>query len=173
MRASATVADSRRLAKLPRCGRAVVYETIVVSDHVAFRRQIPYSPDIPRRRRRNQREHPCEVSVGHVVNFSQYGPSGDGPGRVDRRPRPRARQATLVAYKYVGLSRGVLLADDAALTEIDEALQVAERSSEDIAVVRVRLALGTALIYHVGGDRQRGFKVLPNSATCALRSVTR
>ena len=42
-------------------------------------------------------------------------------------------QATLVAYS-VGLSRGVLLADDAALTEIDEALQVAERSSEDVAV---------------------------------------
>ncbi len=35
-------------------------------------------------------------------------------------------QATLVAYKDVGLSRGVLLADYAALTEIDEALQVAE-----------------------------------------------
>jgi adenylate cyclase len=69
-------------------------------------------------------------------------------------------QATLVAYNHVGLSRGVLLADDAALTEIDEALQVAERSSEDVAVVFVRLALGTALIYHNGGDRQRGFKVL-------------
>jgi hypothetical protein len=71
-------------------------------------------PDTPCRRRRNQK--------------------GDRPGRVDRRPRPRARQATVVAYKYVGLSRGVLLADDAALTEIDGALQVAERSSEDIAV---------------------------------------
>ena len=69
-------------------------------------------------------------------------------------------QATLVAYNRVGLSRGVLLADDAALTEIDEALQVVERSSQDIAVVLVRLARGTALICHDGGDRQRGFKVL-------------
>jgi adenylate cyclase len=66
-------------------------------------------------------------------------------------------QATPVAHKYVGLSRGVLLADYAALREIDEALQVAGRSSEDIAVVLVRLALGTALVYHNGGDRQRGF----------------
>ena len=46
--------------------------------------------------------------------------------------------ASLAADNRVGLSRGVLLADDAALTEIDEALQVAERSSEDIAVVPVR-----------------------------------
>ena len=37
---------------------------------------------------------------------------------------------------------------------------VVERSSEDIAVVLVRLALGTALICHDGGDRQRGFKVM-------------
>jgi ATP/maltotriose-dependent transcriptional regulator MalT len=69
-------------------------------------------------------------------------------------------QAILVAYKYIGLSRGVMLADDAALREIDDALQIAERSSEDIAVVLVRLALGTALVYHQGGHRQRGFKVL-------------
>lgn len=68
--------------------------------------------------------------------------------------------ATLVAYNRVGVSRGVLLADDSALTDIDEALQVVERSSEDIAVVLVRLALGIALICHDGGDRQRGFKVL-------------
>jgi hypothetical protein len=41
-----------------------------------------------------------------------------------RTTRP-VSQETLVAYKYVGLSRGVLLADDAALTE-------------DIVVVPVR-----------------------------------
>ena len=72
----------------------------------------------------------------------RYGPLGDGLDgwtedfdralAMARTTRP-VSQATLVAYKYVGLSRGVLLADDAALTEIDEALQVAERSSEGIA----------------------------------------
>ena len=79
-----------------------------VSEHVAFRRQ-------------------------------RYGPLGDGLGgwtAFDRAialawaTRP-VSQATVVAYKYV--VSGVLPADDAALTEIDEALQVAERSSEDIA----------------------------------------
>ena len=82
-----------------------------------------------------------------VSGRERYGPLGDGLDgwtedfdralAMARTTRP-VSQATLVAYKYVGLSRGVLLADDAALTEIDEALQVAERSSEDIVVVPVR-----------------------------------
>ena len=60
-------------------------------------------------------------------------------------------QATLVAYKVRWVVSGVLLADDAVLTEIDEALQVAEQSS----------------------DRQRDSRCWPNSAACALSSVTR
>ena len=68
--------------------------------------------------------------------------------------------AALVGYKYTGLPRGMLLADDAALTEIDDALQVAERSSDDIAVVLLRIALGLALVHHDSADRQRGFDVL-------------
>ena len=82
-----------------------------------------------------------------ALRRQRYGPLGDGlDGRTEyfdralamaRTTRP-VSQATLVSYKYVGLSRGVLPAEDAALTEIDEALQVAERSSEDIAVVPVR-----------------------------------
>ena len=58
-----------------------------------------------------------------------------------RKTDPRSL-AALVGYKYTGLPRGMLLADDAALTEIDDALQVAERSSDDIAVVLLRIALG-------------------------------
>jgi class 3 adenylate cyclase len=69
-------------------------------------------------------------------------------------------QAALVGYKSTGIPRGVLLADDAALTDIGEALQVAERSSDDVALVLVRLALGIALIHHGPADRQRGFDVL-------------
>jgi class 3 adenylate cyclase len=69
-------------------------------------------------------------------------------------------QATVVSYKYAAIPRGLLLADDAALTDIDEALQVAERSSDDSALVMVRLALGYALIHHDAADRQRGFEVL-------------
>jgi class 3 adenylate cyclase len=69
-------------------------------------------------------------------------------------------QAAVVGYKSIAIPRGVLLADDAALTDIDEALRVAERSSDDIALVLVRLALAIALIHHDPADRQRGFDVL-------------
>jgi adenylate cyclase len=121
-------------------------------------------PDTPCRRRRNQTEHLCGSPLATsltVRGMARWAMGLDGWTEDFDRALAMARmtdpvsQATLVAYKYVGLSRMVLLADDAALAEIDEALQVAEQSSKDIAVVLVRLALGTALIYHDGGDRQR------------------
>jgi adenylate cyclase len=75
--------------------------------------------------------------------------------------------ATVVAYKYVAIAAGVLLADDAAMTDIDEAMQVAERSSDDIALVLVRLAQGIALVNRDSADRQRGLEVLARlRATC-------
>jgi hypothetical protein len=69
--------------------------------------------------------------------------------------------AVVIGYKYAGISTEALPADDAALAEIGDALQVAERSSDDIAVALVRLALGTTLAQHDSADRrQRGFEVL-------------
>jgi adenylate cyclase len=41
----------------------------------------------------------------------------------------------------------VLLADDAALELIDEALQIAERSADDFALGHARYALGLALMH--------------------------
>ena len=80
-------------------------------------------------------------------------------------------QAAVALYKYLAIPRGVLLADDAALTDIDEALQVAQRSSDDIALVMVRIALGVALIHHDPADRQRGFDVLSQLRdTCVKHS---
>ena len=69
--------------------------------------------------------------------------------------------AIVIGYKYSGIAAGVLPADAAALAEIGEALQVAERSSDDIARALVRLALGTVLVQHDSPDRRRrGFEVL-------------
>jgi class 3 adenylate cyclase len=69
--------------------------------------------------------------------------------------------AIVIGYKYGATAAGVLPANDAALTEIGDALQVAERSSDDIARALVRLALGTVLMQHDSSDRQqRGFEVL-------------
>jgi len=69
--------------------------------------------------------------------------------------------AVVIGYKYTGIVRGVREADDAALAEIDDALQIAERSSDDIARALVWLALGTVLVQNDSADRRRhGFEVL-------------
>ena len=74
--------------------------------------------------------------------------------------------SAVIAYKYsVAIPRGVLLADDAVVGEIEAALELAERSSDDMAVVLLRMTFGIALIHH--SDRQRGFDVLRElRATC-------
>jgi class 3 adenylate cyclase len=74
----------------------------------------------------------------------------------------------VLAYTYTpNIIRGVLLAGEAALHEIETALRTAERFSEDNALVLLRMALGIALIHHVSADSQRGFDMLAQlRATC-------
>ncbi len=73
-----------------------------------------------------------------------------------------ATYAVVVAYTYaVGIGAGVLLADDAALELMDEALQIAERSCDDFALATAQMALGTALMHRDSPtDRERGLTVL-------------
>jgi hypothetical protein len=55
----------------------------------------------------------------------------------------------------------VLLTDDAALHDIEEALETTERSSEDIALGATRGTLGTALVHRESpAERERGLTVL-------------
>ena len=55
----------------------------------------------------------------------------------------------------------MLLADDAALREIEEALEIAERSSEDFALALARFTLGMALVHRESpAERERGLAVL-------------
>lgn len=70
--------------------------------------------------------------------------------------------AMVVTYKYLGaIPNGVLPADDAALREIDEALRIAERSSDDRALGLARLTKGIALVHRdSSADRERGLDVL-------------
>src|SRR5258705_11267562 len=49
--------------------------------------------------------------------------------------------AVVIGYKYTGIVRGVREADDAALAEIDDALQIWERSRDEIALRLVWRAL--------------------------------
>src|SRR5271163_1961059 len=70
--------------------------------------------------------------------------------------------ATVVAWVYgAGISLGVLAADDRALCEIEDALQVAERSGDDVALSNARMTLGVALAHRQEtADRDRGQQVL-------------
>ena len=68
----------------------------------------------------------------------------------------------VVSVTYASaIAMGVMQADDAALANIDAALQVAERSTDDIALGLARLTMGIALAHRDSpGDRQRGASVL-------------
>jgi len=66
-------------------------------------------------------------------------------------------RATVIAYKYVAISRGVLFANDGALREIEAALRFAERSSDDMALTLLRMTFAIALIHH-GTERNAGFE---------------
>ena len=70
--------------------------------------------------------------------------------------------AMVVTYKYLGaIPNGILLADDRALREIEEALRIAERSSDDRALGLARLTSGIALLHRDSlADRERGLDVL-------------
>ena len=70
--------------------------------------------------------------------------------------------AIVIAFTYgLGICVGALLADDAALELIDEALQIAERSADDFALGHARYALGLALMHRDSpADRERGLTVL-------------
>ncbi|MDT5138385.1 MAG: hypothetical protein QOD58_2647 [Mycobacterium sp.] len=71
-------------------------------------------------------------------------------------------QSYVVSVTYVSaIASEVLLADDAALANIDEAVQVAERSCDDIALGLARLTMGFALLYrNSAAERARGTAVL-------------
>ncbi|KRE25688.1 cyclase [Mycobacterium sp. Soil538] len=66
--------------------------------------------------------------------------------------------AAVVAWGYFpGIANGVLSADDRALREIDDALRIAERSGNDMALAFARLPLGIALVHRgTVAERDRG-----------------
>jgi class 3 adenylate cyclase len=69
--------------------------------------------------------------------------------------------ARVVTYVYAGIPGGVLTADDRAVREIEDALQMAERSGDDVAVVAARMTLGFALVHRqTAAERDRGYELL-------------
>jgi hypothetical protein len=62
---------------------------------------------------------------------------------------------------WPGIPAGALRADDRAVREIEDALRIAERSGDDLALAQTRLALGLALVHrHTAAERNRGQKLL-------------
>jgi hypothetical protein len=78
--------------------------------------------------------------------------------------------ALVVAYAYFpGISYGVLAADDHAVREIDDALRIAERSGDDLAVANARVTLGMALVHRqTAGERDRGQTLLAEQSEVLL-----
>src|SRR5271168_2952910 len=79
-----------------------------------------------------------------------------------------ARSADPVTYTgavtfvyFLGIPNGVLSPDDSAVREIEDALQVAERSGDDLALAFARVTLGVALVHRpTAAERDPGQKLL-------------
>ena len=69
---------------------------------------------------------------------------------------------TVVAYVYgPGIPNGVLRPDDSAMREIEDALRIAERSGDDLALAFAEMTLGVALVHRpTDAERDRGHKLL-------------
>lgn len=78
-----------------------------------------------------------------------------------RRADP-ASYAGVVGYVYLlGIPFGVLRPDDRALHEVENALRIAERSSDDVVVGFIRATLGVALVHrNTIAERGRGQQLL-------------
>jgi hypothetical protein len=78
--------------------------------------------------------------------------------------------ATVVTYVYAGIPFGVPSPDDSAVHEIEEALRIAERSADDLALTFTRLTLGLALVHrHTAAGRDRGQTLLTEVSDVFLR----
>ncbi len=79
--------------------------------------------------------------------------------------------ALVVAYIYnPGIPLGVLMADDRAVRETQDALRIAEQSGDDLALAFTQMALGVALVNrHTAPERDRGQTLLAEVSDVFLR----
>jgi hypothetical protein len=79
--------------------------------------------------------------------------------------------ATAVTYVYlVGIPYGVLKPDDRTMRELEDALKVAERSGDDLALRVARMTLGVALLHRkTAPERDRGQQLLAEISDVFLR----
>jgi class 3 adenylate cyclase len=79
--------------------------------------------------------------------------------------------AAVVAYVCnTGIPSGVLSPDDSVVREIEDALRIAERSGDDLAVALTRMALGVTLVHRqTDAERERGQQLLAEVSEVFLR----
>ncbi len=79
--------------------------------------------------------------------------------------------ATVVSWIYsIAIPIGVLRPDDSAIREIEDALHLAERSSDDFALTTARWVLGISLLHrHTAAERDRGHKLLAEASDAFQR----
>jgi class 3 adenylate cyclase len=79
--------------------------------------------------------------------------------------------AAVVSLVYcAGVPGGVLSPDDSTVREIEDALRIAERSGDDLALSFARLTLGLALVHrHTTAERDRGQTLLAETSEVMVR----
>lgn len=79
--------------------------------------------------------------------------------------------AVVAAWVYVpGIPNGVLRPDDSAMGEIQDALRIAERSADDLALSNAQMALGFALVHRpTDAERDRGQTLLAELSDVFVR----
>jgi hypothetical protein len=89
---------------------------------------------------------------------------------IARRADPMS-YATVFGWVYnPGIPLGVLTPDDRAIGEIEDALRIAERSGDDLALALAGVTLGDALVHRPSAaDRDRGEKLLAEVSDVFLR----
>jgi class 3 adenylate cyclase len=87
-----------------------------------------------------------------------------------RSADPTSR-AWVIGYAYfAGVPLGVLRPDDSVVGEIEDALRIAERSGDDLAVAFAWLTLGGALVHRqTAAERDRGRKLLAEVSDVFVR----
>ena len=115
-----------------------------------------------------------------AFTFAGYGPLLPGSSRMARRPAarpghgPQRRPHVPRHGRHLRLLPGNTVwraaADDSAVREIEDALQIAERSGDDLALAFARMTLGVALVHRqTAAERDRGQKLLAEVSEVFLR----
>ena len=87
-----------------------------------------------------------------------------------RTADPASYAWTLVYVYLPGIPLGVLSPDDSAMSEMEAALRIAERSGDDLTLSNARLTLGNALVHRpTDTERDRGRKLLTEVSDELLR----